>query len=273
MNHATDSSRLQKRHFPDRQSPQTREGVLKIQYASDIHIEVNPGKPLRRSHLVGDVLVLAGDIAGSPQQMAHYCRSLGDRPILYVLGNHEFYGHDWDRAVGLYRNTLERECPNVRILDNEAAVVDGIRFLGTTLWTDFLFGAQGPASEAEIPDFDHIRRSGERIHWPEMRNRFNESFRWIRDQMEPPVNLPTVVVTHHAPSWLSNSPQFAGSPITGAFCNKLDEFIREHPVALWIHGHLHNSSAYMIGETLVVCNPHGFYDENQEWNPVATIDV
>ena len=86
---------------------------------------------------------------------------------------------------------------------------------------------------------------------------------------------PTVVVTHHAPSALSNPPQFAGSPISGAFYSNLDELIEDTKPTLWIHGHVHDSCDYVIGETRVVCNPFGYegIETNVDWDPRAMVEL
>ncbi|MHB8368104.1 MAG: metallophosphoesterase [Leptospirales bacterium] len=202
-------------------------------------------------------------------------------PILYVLGNHEYFGgrwpdREWDSAVGLTRELLAKESPHVHLLENDQAVIGGVRFLGATLWTDMISPSGrpcGPAAQSELPDYEHIRKGKGFLAWQDTVERHRESLSWLLEKLESPVGLPTVVVTHHAPSARSNPPAFADSPITGAFCNRLDRFVREHPVAIWIHGHTHRSSRYEIGETLVLSNPGGFFDGNPEFDPFAGLDL
>ena len=249
--------------------------MIQIQYASDIHLEVNSGKPFRPSHLHRNtsVLVLAGDVTNSPQQLVNYLRAFPDSlPIVYVLGNHEYFGHDWSKAPDEYREVL-RDLGNVVFLNNEIAVLSGIRFVGTTLWTDFLFGTQGPAAQAELPDYDHIKVGDRGLTWPDVYKSHVRDWEWLKEQILTPSNLTTVVVTHHAPSWKSNPYIFRDSPVTGAFCNKLDVWIEEHPVSAWIHGHTHSTVEYMIGETIVLANACGFFDENPDYRPQALIEL
>ena len=253
---------------------------MKIQIASDLHLEFG-SRPLRKADITGDMLVLAGDVGTGPMTVRDSLASLGDKTILYVLGNHEFFKMYWDTAVDEYREALA-PLRNVHFLEQESIILDGIRFVGTTLWTDFLSGAHGPASERELPDFTSIwKRKGERdffyidIAWPEVAERFQKSLSWLRKELKTPFSGPTVVITHHAPSRRSNPPRFADSPISGAFYTHLDDLIEETQPVLWIHGHMHDSSDYRIGRTRVVCNPYGIAWEeiNPTWNPETIVEI
>jgi len=47
--------------------------------------------------------------------------------------------------------------------------------------------------------------------------------------------------------------------MNGGFSSDLSEFIMDRPqIKYWQHGHHHNESDYMLGETRVVCNPRGY---------------
>ena len=247
---------------------------MRIQYASDLHTEFG-SRPLRKSDIKGDVLVLSGDIAGKPEQLAQSLRLLsGDVPILYVMGNHEFFGHDFALDPGHYRKAIEG-FPHVYLLEDRMVIIQGIRFLGCTLWTDFFGGVQGPSSERGMNDFEYITLDGGNLRWTDVADRHRKSLAWLRKELETPFPGPTVVVTHHAPTALSNPPQFAGSPISGAFYSNLDTLIEETKPALWIHGHVHDSCDYVIGQTRVVCNPFGYegIETNVDWDPRAMVEV
>ena len=250
---------------------------MKIQYASDLHTEFG-FQALRKSDLKGDVLVLAGDIAGKPRKLNQYLHSLaGSVPILYVMGNHEFYGHDFGQGVETYRNAVGSRA-GVHFLENRSVEIGGVRFLGCTLWTDFFGGMQGKTCEREVNDFRFIGLSDAkdgRLRWMDVAYRYRNSLAWLREELETSFPGSTVVVTHTAPSALSNPPQFAGSIISGAFYSNLDELIEETQPALWIHGHIHDSSDYLIGKTRVVCNPFGYegIEVNVDWDPEAMVEV
>ena len=270
---------------------------MRIQYASDIHIEFDQ-KPLRRNHVRdSDLLVLAGDIAGNPRELTSYVEKLAFLgPVLIVLGNHEYYGQFWDTGLDMYHHHL-RNLQNVYLLENDSLEIKGIRFLGCALWTDFFGGQHGPTSEGRafegaweeastgLADFDRIfwSKSGTprpphtALKWEDVRDRHLESLEWLKKELAKPFSGKTVVITHHAPSILSNDPTYLDSSITGAFCNQLDDYILglgENGPELWIHGHCHNSSDYKIGRTNVLCNPAGYpFEPNPDWNPQAFVEV
>lgn len=108
---------------------------MKVNILSDLHVGFSAhDTPLNDA----DLAILAGDIA-PPRQAAQWAMRL-TKPVVYVLGNHELYGSSIEAATG----ELKRLCAGtqVHVLDNDEVVIDDVRFLGTTLWTDFLlFGA------------------------------------------------------------------------------------------------------------------------------------
>jgi Icc-related predicted phosphoesterase len=72
---------------------------------------------------------------------------------------------------------------------------------------------------------------------------------------------PTVVVTHHGPQWLSVHPRYRADLLTAAFVSDLSALIMDFQPNLWVHGHVHSSFDYSVGQTRVLCNPHGYWDE------------
>jgi Icc-related predicted phosphoesterase len=74
-----------------------------------------------------------------------------------------------------------------------------------------------------------------------------------------------VVVTHHAPTPISIAECYKHDTLmNGAFASDLSEFIMDRPqIKLWTHGHMHNVSDYMVGDTRVVCNPRGYIKYEQ----------
>ena len=83
-----------------------------------------------------------------------------------------------------------------------------------------------------------------------------------------------VVMTHHAPSRLSISPQFLGSDINGAFVSDLaDAIIDTDYEFTWVHGHVHQNHDYMLGKCRVLCNPYGYHNENRGFIPTLEIEL
>lgn len=206
---------------------------------------------------IGDVLVLAGDIdVGTNGMLPYACTGV---PTVYVAGNHEFYGGHINRM-----NIELQQCARVtgiHYLSESAVVIKGVRFLGTTLWTDH---ALYPGREQEsmsmagrsVSDFSSIRTSNG-FFTPEQSVVMHRVARqWLGEQLAKPFDGPTVVVTHHAPSVRSIAPRFIDSPVNPAFVSELDELAGLATV--WIHGHCHDSNDYDWLGTRVVANPRGY---------------
>lgn len=225
---------------------------MKLAVASDIHLEENP---LDRFDDQGaDAIVLAGDIHASPNGLCEFVQSLPSSiPKILVLGNHE-YDHWRFPALGFalddYRVAL-RELANVHLLECERLDLGEVTILGATLWTDFLHGDQLNRNMAWMLASIGEPQEVLRIH--------KETVRWLRRELRRS-KKPTVVVTHMAPSYKSFREGKPTGPIDGFFASNLDELMEQVGPALWIHGHLHNPSDYVVGRTRVVCNPRGYGD-------------
>ena len=253
---------------------------MKVHVLSDLHLGVHEmDRPLTDA----DVVVLAGDI-GPPRQAAAWAMRF-DKPVLYVLGNHEFYGGRIDRSAA----ALARLCAGtqVHVLDDEEVVIDGVRFLGSTLWTDFRLAGERAAQQAAIEaarrfmrDFSHIRGSGDSgaLFTPaEAAARFARHAAWLAARLDAPHAGPTVVITHHAPSPRSIHPRFAGSALNACFVSDAEHLVGAERARWWIHGHTHDSFDYALNGTRVVCNPRGYakdgVNENPHFDPRFTIEV
>lgn len=101
------------------------------------------------------------------------------------------------------------------------------------------------------------------------------SVSFLRDELSRPFDGPTVVITHHAPSPRSITPALRKDPLNPAFVSDLDAMIRTYQPPLWIHGHIHNSFDYRIGQTRIVCNPRGYFPEqlNPAFDPCFVAEV
>ena len=236
---------------------------MKIQYFSDIHLEFGPATLAATD---AAVIVAAGDVDVGAAGV-QWLRQSG-RPTVYVCGNHEFYGGE----IGTVQDAIRAAAAgtNVHFLECEAVVIDGVRFLGTTLWTDFL-GAHHDelfAIAARMNDYLQIR-CGVRGLTPQDVLGFNRRARdWLAAALAHPHDGPTVVVTHHAPlleSWHESH----SSPLRGAYCNDLAALMRDQRVDAWIHGHVHAAADYRHGGARVVCNPRGYHG----FQPVAAFDA
>ena len=258
---------------------------MRIQILSDLHLEF-PGNSLPPLAPDAELIVLAGDLApvraGRVGEAAR--RWAGAERILYVPGNHEFYGSDIDTAQAALADQCLRH--QVTLLDPGAVTIDDIRFIGATLWTDFRL--EGAAAEARahrtvaggLADFRGAIRyragpSG-RFTTAESARRHAAHRAFIEAELESAAScgLTPVVITHHAPSPRCIRPRFADSRLNAGFASDLDAVIARYQPPLWVHGHLHDRVDEQLGETRVVCNPGG-YDraEGHAFDPAFVVEV
>ncbi|SBP87149.1 metallophosphoesterase [Thiomonas delicata] len=235
---------------------------MRIQLASDLHLEflaqLFPGETTLAPAPGADVLVLAGDIGNG--RLATTLFANWPVPVVYVAGNHEFYGRDWMATRHALRDAARGTA--VHVLDNSAVVLGGVRFLGSTLWTDYRYPCA--LGQRELMDLAGISLNDHRrilvddgLFTPEMALQEHlRSRAWLQEQLALPHAGKTVVVTHHGPSLLSVHPRYSANPINAAFVSDLGELVRGVP--LWLHGHVHDSFDYGLNGCRVVANPRGY---------------
>ena len=280
---------------------------MRIQLLSDLHLESHPDfEPTPAPG--ADVLVLAGDI-GSYQPgsllaergdtdfgLARFSPRLGrwPVPVLFVAGNHEYDGLDFDAAHERLRECCARL--GITWLERETVAMAGVRFVGTTLWSDF--DALGPLAQAgHSGHVGHGRppspHASEALLTQQLRAR-DKAFRaanfylrktggtrggapflaeavreqalacqaWLQDALAQPFDGPTVVVTHFAPTLASADPRYGLTPGTAGFCNALDGLLPR--AQLWLHGHLHCPVDHVQHGCRVVANPLGYARKGEQ---------
>ena len=279
---------------------------MNIQLLSDLHLEAHPhwkAEPIPGA----DVLVLAGDI-GSYQpgtQLVDSDFGLGQfsphngwpTPVIFVPGNHEYDGMDFDAAHARLRETCHRL--GLVWLERETVVLGGVRFVGTTLWSDFDALAPTAPTQPSNPRAAQVHplaqqlkardkafraanyylrktettRQGEPWLAEGLRAQALVCQQWLRATLEHRFDGATVVVTHFAPSLMSADPRYGLTPGTAGFCNALDDLL---PYAqLWLHGHLHAPSDYVHRGCHVVANPLGYARKNEQigFQPMRLIPI
>ena len=253
---------------------------MKLNILSDLHLGFGAMDwPVNDA----DVVVLAGDISRPREAVAWALRF--DKPVLYVPGNHEFYGSSIDGALEEFQHLCTGT--QVQMLDQRERVLGGVRFLGATLWTDFeLFDdpPQRAAAKTEaqrlMRDFSRIRtrESSADIFTPDDSvNLFRGHSAWLESRLAEVHAGPTVVITHHAPSRHSIHPRFGDSLLNACFVSDAAHLLGADRVSLWIHGHTHDSFDHRVNGTRVVCNPRGYarggVNENPLFDPDFTVEV
>jgi len=289
---------------------------MRVSVISDLHLEFAdltlPG---------GDVLILSGDVFESknlkadlyksPDQVAQlggrrhvileggredrrvdrFYRFMKEecakyREVIYVMGNHEHYNFMYNKTYAHIKDQLP---DNVRLLENESHVIDGVLFLGATLWTDM--NRNDPLTlntvREYMNDYRCIKRLDEDKNYlgrltPEFTvQEHYKTMSWLKQQLDENragAGLPVVVVGHHAPSKRSTKPQYEENyHVNGAYSSDLDSFIEDYPeIRVWNHGHTHDQFDYIVGNTRIMCNPRGYkgYEQRaEEFDPTVGFDI
>lgn len=253
---------------------------MKILPMSDLHFEFHKdgGEAFVNSLPEGDlvdVVVLAGDIAvgaGIPAALKLFC----DRyeKVIYVHGNHEFYGCHYGeviahtlKAVEENKNLVWLNNDQVWIKNEESHPTLNERFVGNTLWFPqpedlhaYDRAKRGMTDFSVIRDFEA---------WVFDRNRAHVNY------LDEILDVGDIVVTHHLPAPQSIDRQYHNSPLNAFFMCDVSRTIARAKPKLWIHGHTHTSMDYMLGGTRVVCNPFGYarVEENKSFNEQLIIDI
>ena len=264
---------------------------MRIQLFSDLHLERYPAFQPELA-LDADVIVLAGDIgsyqsgsrlSGTDFGLERFSPLLGatNARVLYVPGNHEYDGLDFDETHARLRATCERL--GITWLDRETVIVGHVRFVGTTLWADFDALAAGHELTRQLQlrekafraaNFylgkNTTLRNGEPVLAEGWRAMALDCQAWLRSALAAPFDGVTVAVTHFAPSLKSADPRYGVTPGTAGFCNALDDLL---PLAeVWMHGHLHCMNDYLVSgvdggrpwSCRVVANPLGYLSKGEQ---------
>ena len=250
--------------------------TLNITLFSDLHLEFNadfdPG--------TGDVLVLAGDIClatevTQPTIQRFFSRCVaGYNKVFYVMGNHEYYDHDINKAL----NAIKYQIPSqIHVMDNTSVHYKGWHFVCATMWSDFIQGNPDVMQDCSsiMNDYQMISCGDRKLTPHDVYQRHQETREWF-DQCLPTLNGPVFMITHHQPSLRSIVNTRYDSEISGAYCTELSDFIHKHPnIKYWAAGHVHHTQNYLIGNCNVISNPRGYYPHslNPEFNAQHMISL
>jgi predicted phosphodiesterase len=235
---------------------------MRLRILSDLHFEFGT---VDLPSVEADVVILAGDIHLGREGRRWARAAFSGLPVVYVMGNHEFYNHSLPELT----ETLQKESSgsSIHVLENSIAEINGFTFLGCTLWTDFDLLEQAADSmkyaESIMSDYSIIVNSatGRRLRARDTARLHADSVSWLRSELAKHDPARTIVVTHHAPSLMSEAPYHVGSALSPAFASNLDELVKTSGVPLWIHGHTHHNVDYTLGSTRVLTNQRGYPDQ------------
>jgi len=288
---------------------------MKIAVTSDVHLEFGP---LTLTNEDGaDVLILGGDVcvAADLREPDPYnimntrhserltelldSASKNFKHVILIMGNHEHYHGDYARSADIIRKFTE-PWANVYFLDKEVRDIEGVRFFGGTLWTDFDLG-NGPGDHMAMRtvagmmnDYRGVRHSGRQVSFKDADGKFHERTAAFcpedgyEDHLQfmsklqavlddTPAGMKVVVVGHHAPSKASTHPRYRHETLMNtAYSSDLTEFMLNNPnIKLWTHGHTHEDFDYMVGSTRVFCNPRGYdgYEERADRFKLKSVEI
>lgn len=248
---------------------------MKIHVLSDLHLEF---QPFDLSAIDADLVVLAGDIHIRERGVTWAIDKIKNIPVLYVLGNHEYYGSAYPKLINKLKDIAANT--NVTILERDFLTIDDVTFFGCTLWTNFeLFGHApyaGYEATQKISDFRKIRISPQYSKFRAIDASIihRKSLTWLQDSLLTNKSQKSVVITHHAPSKKSIPDCYQEDILSAAYASNLDNFIANSPVDLWVHGHTHHQWDYQIGNTRIICNSRGYPDElNYDFNPNLVVEI
>jgi Icc-related predicted phosphoesterase len=266
-----------------------------VGYCSDLHLDfgsvgIIDNKNLTPAFIEADILILAGDIAevenmfrksvsskyNLTEEIQLFFKLVSEKykRVIWVLGNHEYYGLDYTKAKDLAKS-MESMYPNLHVLQNEYVVIDGVAFYGSTLWTDLTNPNDSLLAKYSMSDYKHIRHNNRSLNPSYTTAEHQYTIKNLQDFRNVFPGHKRVVITHHTPSLKSVAPQYKGNSLNCCFANNLDELVEYVDPVIWVHGHTHTGFNYSIGNTTVLCTPRGYqgYEVSTKTFTIQTFDI
>lgn len=255
---------------------------MKLRICSDIHLDHDNPKsiwtPAKEQFDSDSVLVVAGDLWSDRRLLRNtngpsWLQIVSEQfaAVVLVLGNHDYWGCNISNEVDKCHEEMSKQgLTNCHLLENSSVVIDDVKFVGATLWTNYNKGDPLAMWDAKsfMNDFSKIRKGGgysrlttydvHNIHVESKQHIFENA---IRDFPEQKV----VVVSHHLPSYQSIAPHYrtaSNAGINFSYYSELSDRILGSDIDLWVHGHSHDRADYEVGTTRIVCNPRGYASES-----------
>lgn len=243
---------------------------MKIQYASDLHLEFKENTRFLQENpleVKGDVLVLAGDILLFGEQLMsehpfwdwcsdHYAHTL------VVPGNHEYYNR-MDVVSTLTSFTYPLR-PNVTYLNNRSITLGDVELFFTTLWSRIHDSALA-AVQMGMTDCHRIAYGNHIMLATDYARAHETCLGWLKKALSESTAQHKVVVTHHCPI-VAEDPRYGDNGLSSAFVVDLEDFIRESGVDYWIFGHTHWNAkrGTQVGKTTLLTNQMGYLTHGGE---------
>lgn len=258
---------------------------MKLKILSDLHLEFDSQDNCFIPPYDGeDILVLAGDIQVGLTKSAWFLNLLEFRDVIYITGNHEYYGYEMvSLAVDLpdFIEDINEEAERIgykgrlfTLYYGVPLTIKGVDFIGGTLWTNLSNATfKNLRFASRMNDYHIIQYFGKPLVIEHTNMFHNIAVKDIKQYLKTRGNNKLVVVTHHAPSFKSIHDDYKHSDSNIYFASKLDYLVAK--TDLWVHGHTHRSFDYKIRKSRVICNPRGYakHDINPEFNPNLVVEI
>lgn len=249
---------------------------MKIRIFSDIHYEWTP---FRYEYAGEDLVILAGDIHTKNRHAVLLKQIPKDVPIIMVAGNHSFFSSIYQDVIK-FLYSLEKDFPNFTFLNNEWIIHDTIPIYGGTMFSDFnLFNTpyqSAMIAKRAINDFRVIKKMNEggvKTIWsPQDHLAEHKKFvKGLDDFTNCYGDKKRIVISHFLPSSQCVAPEYTSDDCTPYYATNMDRYFGDENL-LWAFGHTHNSFDLRLGDSRVISNPKGYYDENKDFNPNLVIE-
>jgi UDP-2,3-diacylglucosamine pyrophosphatase LpxH len=268
-----------------------------IRVFSDIHLDFYVTKKFKFEDLwmpepmetdADTILVLAGDLWHAKKPLSYFGKSWlkevskNFKYVLCTLGNHDLWGGNFPNTYTDFKKKIkEQGLDNVFLLQNDTVIIGDIKFVGGTLWTDFMGGDSRCLHDAFglMNDYKYIKYgpSFSKLKPVQLLGSFIETKKYIFEHAVKDYPEQQVwVLTHHSPSYqsLDDTQKMDHLKYENAlYHSNLDKEIENSEISVWVHGHSHHAKSYKIGNTEVLANPKGYPSEQTEYNPWLLRDV
>jgi len=246
-----------------------------VRVLSDLHLEFGS---FEYRYAGEDLVVLAGDTHTKLNGVKWAMEVIPEHvPVLYLLGNHEYYGAKLPRLVEKLKELAYGS--HVQVLQDDVFEFGGYRFFGATLWTDMALHGDpfvGSVEATRMNDYKRVRCSHtyRRLKPANTKAEHAATRAKIEAFLQEGDASKLVVLTHHAPSARSLPERRRDKLISCAYASHMDEIIEQYEPLMWVHGHIHHSQNYRIGKTHMIANPRAYVDEpNESFDPDFLVDL
>lgn len=230
--------------------------MKKVQLMSDLHLD---SARIKIDVSASDIVLILGDTTFEDENWYWLFDRLDGKKTIVIPGNHDYDGHDVATRDEEIKD-IAKKYENIYYLNNETVVLDGIRFIGSCLWTDFkadepyLSQKSSMTLAQNIAHLKTIAYNGKRLSIEDIVQLNDKSVKFLEQQLSETSIYPTVVLTHFAPSIQSVSKEYLKGE-NSYHVVSLDRLMGLSDY--WFHGHIHTSCDYIHNGTRVMVNARG----------------